>query len=505
MIRKRRSWPLDAGFILCVSAVLFAGNANFDFPVENQHTYMVHAFRLLGRPGLAEDWLAHTLDPAPLATLLSALAFRLGGAAGLSALYFGCCLVFVACWHWIAVQRCQLDAPGRLIALPILLLPFFNPFNPWLAHGVAGQYLLGGYWQPSEAAGAVLVLAFTLFVQERPFPAVAAAGLAATLHPGSLLPASIIAGTVVLDRMVRRRWRRAAGVALAYAACVLPVVVFSLVLVKAGAPDSTAEGARILVHERIPHHTLPVAWLGPGTAFCVGLVLAAIIACRDDRRIAFGLAMPLGAGVLLSIAAVLIDRDIVYLTFPWRISALLVPLAWLLLSIAAARSATRILRLRFGGYSGFAQWAATVPGRGAAMVLMLAGAAAATHSSFARTESSKGYPQGLIAWVDTETAANTVFIVPPELEWFRLNAGRPVLADWKSHPYRGDEVVEWHRRIEQSQRIMAAFCRTGRLPVEAAEAASFVVIDRSSRCQAEIAAAAYADADFAVFRTTPGH
>jgi hypothetical protein len=304
--------------------------------------------------------------------------------------------------------------------------------------------------------------------------------------------------------MVQRAWHRAAGIALVYTACALPVIVLALLVFKAGTLDSAAEGARILVHERIPHHALPAEWLGPGTAFCFGLVLAAIIACRDDRLVTFGLAMPAGAGILLTAAAVLIDRDTVYLTFPWRISALLVPLAWLLLSIVAARSVTRVLRLRFGGYSVLERWAATVPGRGTVMAMLLAGAAIATHSPFARTAFPKGHAQALIAWVHAETAANAVFIVPPELRWFRLNVGRPVLADWKSHPYRGDEVIEWHRRIEQSQRIIEALCRIGRLPVEAAEAGSFIVIDRSASCQSDIAAAAYVDADFAVFRTGPG-
>jgi hypothetical protein len=163
-----------------------------------------------------------------------------------------------------------------------------------------------------------------------------------------------------------------------------------------------------------------------------------------------------------------------------------------------------VLRFRSGLYSLLEQWAATVLGRGTAMAMILVGAAIATHSLAARTALPTGYAQALIAWVHTETAADAVFIVPPELEWFRLNVGRPVLVDWKSHPYRGDEVIEWHRRIAQSKRIMETFCRTGQLPVEAAEAGSFIVIDRSATCRAEIASAAYADADFAVFRTAPG-
>jgi hypothetical protein len=498
-----RSKAVNVSFVLCVAIGLYALNFAFDFPITNQYTYMIHAYKLLGMPGLARDWLAHTADPAPLVTWLSALAIRLGGSVGIGALYFGCCLIFVACWHRIATQRFHLSALEQFLALPTLLLPFFNPFNLWLSYGIAEQYLLGGYWQPSEAAGAALILAFTLFVLERPFLAVLAAGLAAALHPGSLLAASLVAGTVILDLMVRRAWRSAAAVALAYTLCVLPVVAFALLVFQSGTPEIAAEGARILVHERIPHHTLPTEWLGPRVAFCLGLVLVAIVVCRRDRRIAFGLAVPLGAGILLSLAAALVNRDTAYLLFPWRISAMLVPLAWLLISIAAARSAARTLRLRFVGYPAFEHWAATVHGRGLAMALILAGVAIMPLSPFHRSTPLSGSATALIAWVDAETSVDAVFIVPLQLEWFRLGAERPILVDWKSNPYRSDEVIEWHNRVKQSRRIMEIFCHDGRIPEEAAKAASLIVIDRHGGCPVDIGSAVYTNTDFAVFKTAP--
>ena len=489
---------ITLAFIICVAVGLFALNFVFDFPVANQHTYMVHALRLLGMPGLAQDWLAQTTDPAPLVTLLSALALGLGGGAGIGVLYFGCCLSFVACWFAIAVRRGRLGPLEQFLALPFLLLPFFNPFNQRFAYGVAEQYILGGYWQPSEAAGAALVIAFTLFVLGRPVLAVLAAAGAAALHPGSLLAASLVAAMVVLELAARRAWQRAARVALAYALCTLPVLVWVALVFRGGATASAAEAARILVHERIPHHTLPAEWLGRRTAHVIGLVILAILAWWRDRRVAFGLAVLLGGGILLSLAVVLIDRDAAYLLFPWRISALLVPLAWLLLSITVARAVSPVLR------AGLGRWAASVPGRLTAMALILLGAATMPLSPFIRVIFPKNHARGLIAWVDAETAADAVFIVPLDFEWFRLKAGRPVLVDWKSNPFRDDEVIEWHARIAQSRRIMEAFCRTGRLPAEAAGLASLIVVDRHAGCRADPAAAAYRDADFAVFRIAPG-
>jgi len=38
--------------------------------------------------------------------------------------------------------------------------------------------------------------------------------------------------------------------------------------------------------------------------------------------------------------------------------------------------------------------------------------------------------------------------VPLNFEQFRIKSGRPIFVDWKSHPFKDTEVIEWRRRIE---------------------------------------------------------
>jgi hypothetical protein len=339
-------------------------------------------------------------------------------------------------------------------------------------------------------------------VWERPYWAVAMAALAATLHPGSLMMASLLAGMMVLEASSRGGWRQAGVAAVVFAAAVVPVVAFALLAFKAGPPEVAAEGARILVHVRIPHHALPAEWLGPRTYLCIGLVLLTMLVWRRNRRIAFGLGSLLGTGILLSVAVVLIDRDPVSLLFPWRVSAMLVPLSWVLLSIAAGRGLARRLGHRRWSRN-FGAWMASPAGRVAAMAVVLAGAAVAPLSPFPRSVFPKGYAAGLIAWVQAKTTPEDVFVIPLDAEWFRLNTGRPVLVDWKSNPYRDDEVIAWLARTEQSTRITEAFCHSGRMPSEAASVAAFLLVDRHAGCAVDLARAAYIDADFAVFRIRP--
>jgi hypothetical protein len=40
-----------------------------------------------------------------------------------------------------------------------------------------------------------------------------------------------------------------------------------------------------------------------------------------------------------------------------------------------------------------------------------------------------------------------VYLIPSDLENFRIYTGVPVFIDFKSHPYKDVEVIEWYKRI----------------------------------------------------------
>lgn len=39
-------------------------------------------------------------------------------------------------------------------------------------------------------------------------------------------------------------------------------------------------------------------------------------------------------------------------------------------------------------------------------------------------------------------------MTPVDFEDFRISTGLPLFVDWKSHPYRDTEVIEWKSRID---------------------------------------------------------
>ena len=57
-----------------------------------------------------------------------------------------------------------------------------------------------------------------------------------------------------------------------------------------------------------------------------------------------------------------------------------------------------------------------------------------------------GEERELYAWA-ARTAERARFLVPLDLEDFRLHAGRAIVVDWKTHPFMAAELIEWYRRV----------------------------------------------------------
>jgi hypothetical protein len=44
---------------------------------------------------------------------------------------------------------------------------------------------------------------------------------------------------------------------------------------------------------------------------------------------------------------------------------------------------------------------------------------------------------------------NSSFLIPPELEEFRLFGARAIVVDWKATPFKPSELIAWHKRVEE--------------------------------------------------------
>ena len=65
----------------------------------------------------------------------------------------------------------------------------------------------------------------------------------------------------------------------------------------------------------------------------------------------------------------------------------------------------------------------------------------------------------LLRYVDTHKQPPDVYVIPnhdSDFEKFRLDTGAPAFVNWKSHPYKDVEVIDWSRRNNLADRLYGA-------------------------------------------------
>ena len=434
--------PLGWGFVFALAhgqLPLYSGN---------QNTYLLHAVARVEPAGLAQDWVARTLDPFPLFTGLSVALMRLAPDV-LQIAYGTLLLVYgAALWGLVRMATPASGWPGRTAATSFLVLlhsvqlSFLarNLRDPWTPEfwtgGLASQYVLGPVWQPC-VFGALLVLAVALAVRRRAVAAVACAVAAQAFHASYMLSAAmLIAGIAWAAWSTEEKPWRAFGLLVGGAVAMLPFVVFNGLRFGPTDPQAFAAAQTVLFSERIPQHANPAFWWTPLAWLKIGLI-AAGLACVWKQPLRRVWLVPVAGGLVLSLVAALFRSESLALLFPWRVSVWLVPVS---LAVVVGWLAEIVGRRPPGRYV-LAALAAL--GVGACLLAATLGVLGGRQLKGA---TEPAYRE-LLAAVRDQLPPGGVLLIPPHLEEFRLDARVPVWIDRKTHPYRDVEILAWKERL----------------------------------------------------------
>ncbi|MBA3420518.1 MAG: hypothetical protein H0U12_01245 [Thermoleophilaceae bacterium] len=469
--------PSRRGIALKVAALVILGLAfevaygQSPLYTGNQHTYLLHGLSQAGVGLLEADWQAGTADPAPVTSLLVAAAAKLGSEWLLllfHALLIGAYGVALA---GIGITLSRLDDwPGRLVLIAALIaahsaiaaelqggLP--GDVRSLVTRGLAGQFAPGFTFQPS-LFGVLLVVSLLLYARGRLTAAIATAGAAAIFHPTYLLGAAVLSGAYLADTFAGTgRWRALLTGAGAAAVTLVPVGLYA-VIAFGPAPGPLHEAAQsVLVDFRIPHHAKPEVWFAPDDAIRLGIVAAGVALAW--RTVLFPvLALAVAAGGALTAIQLVTGSETLALLFPWRVSIFLVPVCAAIVLAAATRAI-------FGLASVLERLVARLrPDRAArlrtsarAAACGLAGLVIAVSlvAGLARLGRLGPEPRQdeLGRLVAAQRSPGDLYLVPPRMYEFRLDAGAPIYVDYKTHPYEDREVLEWRRRLREVTRVYA--------------------------------------------------
>ena len=435
----------------------------------NQNTKFLHG--LAGYIGyLKDDWLARTIDPLPAFTYLIKLTYPIS--QNLFYVYYILLMgVYIYSLLGIVSHLFRIEKfSTRLYIFAILLIVHSRWFLvttlnqrgldlEFLHSGVAGQYLLGLEFQNS-AFGVFLLLSMLLFLRRSYFWSIIALSIANVFHSAYLFSAGLMTlayllmiwweklrATEAARRFEISTWiRTAVGpflLGLLALAFVIPVLAYSQIELGSTSSELWSQSMHILVHYRIPHHSLPEVWLGKTAYIQLGIILAGLVLSWKSRLFPVLLALFTG-GMALTLVQILTANDSLAALAPWRVSVLLVP-------ISTALMIGWLVKIIFTLQDRWAPQLQII-----LIPLALTGIIVYTYGGIQLQQSyNSSYKyQKVVALMDfviSQRAEGQVYLVPPrepDFDDFRIYTGVPLYINWKSHPYKDTELVEWYHRVQ---------------------------------------------------------
>ncbi|MEI6771344.1 MAG: DUF6798 domain-containing protein [Planctomycetota bacterium] len=450
---------------------------------SNQNQYFLHGFTKAKLGYLEKDWLGNTTDPTPLFSGLVCLSITWLN-ENIFYLYFAMLQgVFLSC-AWIIYHRKNNNKPFEIghyalfsaifilinsAALRWLSYRLFDQDYPWfLQAGVAGQYILGAMFQPSNF-GVFLLLGLSLFMVEKHISATVFTCLAGILHTTYLLGGAFIILGFQLYLVLDGKIKKAILIGILALLLVTPSVFYAAGNFQPSSSEGFKEAQEFLVKFRLPHHCLPQLWLDWVACLQILWIMLSLFLLRKQKALTVIL-VPFLLGALLTILQVVTQSNTLALLFPWRISSVLVPLAtMIILSELLAYCNPFISRLK-----------PFVPSVVLSIILALLGIAIPVFKAgFVIKENENG----ILAHIKTNKTIDDLYllpvnvpnlasttrgslssdfkpigkkttdtrIVPIDMQRFRLYAQAPLYIDFKAIPYKDADVLDWHRRLLLAQ------------------------------------------------------
>jgi len=448
------SWLINTLFLLLVFVAVYTIHPTLYS--SNQNTYLLHGLAQAGMGFLSADWLVQTTDPMPLFTQLVKLTYLHLGESAFYVYHMVLLGVYIYAMVGIARRIFAVDKHllSYLIYVVLLLLLHSAVLNilshqltgihvGWLFYfGVADQYILGSIFQPS-LFGVFLIFSIYAFISQRPWLAIASATFAAIIHPTYLLTAATLTATYMgIIYYQSRQLRPAFLLGVMSLIIVLPIVIYVWQNFTATSAEIMQQSRHILVDLRIPHHVDPERWLHKKAWLQIGIVIISLVVIRKTRLFPIMLSLFVVTSSLTLLQFATAHKGLALL-FPWRMFALLVPIASCMI-IAA------IVQFIFNRYQSCIEYWKKVILIAVPVIIF---ALAIPNIVFFHNKTTA---PTFFEYVKAHKTANDLYLVPKHLQQFRLATGAPVVIDEKSHPYKDNEVIEWYTRFTAIQAFYQA-------------------------------------------------
>ncbi len=460
-------------------AVLFAvAHTQSQLYYSNQNQYFLKGVAAGTDTPLSHDWLVTTADPVPAFSGCVELCVRTVGEWPFQVVFFAALVgYFLAAWRLVTTLRPVSTISG--VGFAFVFTAVHSGLLRWAStkllgedylwffqSGLANQYLLGPGLQPS-VVGVLLLWAVAEYANAKPIRAAALAAGATLVHSTYLLPAAMLTVGFLVHLLVLKQWKSALLTAITAVLFSLPAVAHILLVFAPTDAATFAESQRILAEVRIPHHCSPARWFDWAAGLQVAWMLLGLVSLRKTRLFV-PLAVVSGLVVVGTLAVIVTNNPTLSLLFPWRVTAVLVPVSTAVVFAAPAGWVERNVPrgcLPVGMLvANLIVWA---PAAAAVVYALQLGyrdpeseTELLSHVAATRTDADLYLIPAKFPDPPKSPGVYSKTFTPPQpafsdLARFRLATRARLFVDFKAIPYKDADVIEWHRRVSAVARWYA--------------------------------------------------
>jgi|GEM_PF-115458 len=421
---------------------------------SNQHTKFLHGLAMAGYGNLKNDWTANTIDPLPVFTSIVFIVYKF-----MHEYVFYILFMVIIAFYIYSISKLNFDIfkynnnLQKLVFFIIFLTlhstVLFDSLTYKYLHtrliewffenGVADQYLIGRLFQPC-VFGVFLLFSIYLFYKERYYISVIFLGVAANIHTAYLFSAAILTLAYMIYILIyKRSFLTSFFIGVISLILVVPIILFNYFYLGPTDPETMKKSLDIIVHFRIPQHSIPLLWINASTFVKIGLISAALFIIRKTR-IFLIILIPFITAIVFTIIQIFIKSDFIAFLHPWRVSVWLVPIS------------TGIII----GYlvSLFSKTITGLSVRNKKIAYIFCGFVLLANFSLGMNGFIKEFKNYLnidhgpmMNFVEKNKKIDDKYLIPVDMSDFRLNTGAPILITEKTHPYKDVELIEWYDRI----------------------------------------------------------
>lgn len=475
----------DMTIIFIILTLIFPFIFKYQYIITNQFTQIPIINSILDPTYMLNDWYVNVSRGFGPRTIFAYYMAFLSKLIGLPGAFFINYLIYIFLVIWSAFTLSQMLFKDKYISLLTTLFVLFGA-----TYGIGGNILITRDFSAPQLPLALIIAALVYMLQEKIYKSLILIVIAAYLHPllgweGGALILGSWGIHKILNKEIKTKLYSVIKIWLLFILATLPLFLTYFSEITDTAISNNQVLINILAYSRNPHHYISSTWpvaehtqylLFLAFSFFIGykllphldqpvrkiikliFIMTGLILLLNLFGFIFTEIMPIYQIVAAQVfrnnlfayflSAVILYGGSLILIKSGKLPHFLFPVLFVfiqpLLSLKGKTDFLALLFLFLFGWLFFRKKFIV------SLFLLLVAFSLANYHIPLRFTSAANINPGLTKltdWANSQTLPDSIFIVPPEMEEFRLLANRTVVADWKAFPFQKSGMVEWYYRM----------------------------------------------------------